>query len=53
MKKYIVTLTLDEQDSLSELASKGKHGSQEILNALILLGPTRASSRKSAPPTKK
>ncbi len=38
MKKYIVTLTSDERESLSELASKGKHGSQEILNALILLG---------------
>ena len=38
MKKYIVTLTNDERESLSELASRGKHGSQEILNALILLG---------------
>jgi hypothetical protein len=38
MKKYIVTLTKDERESLSTLASKGKHKSQRILNALILLG---------------
>lgn len=38
MKKYIVTLTEDERDALGVLASKGKHKSQEILNALILLG---------------
>ncbi len=38
MKKYIVTLTEDERDTLDVLASKGKHKSQKILNALILLG---------------
>lgn len=38
MKKYIVTLTKDERGILSELISKGKHRSQKILNALILLG---------------
>ena len=38
MKKYIVTLTEDERDALGVLASKGKHKSQKILNALILLG---------------
>ena len=38
MKKYIVTLTKDEQKVLSILTSKGKHRSQKILNALILLG---------------
>ena len=37
MKKYIVTLTKDEREILSNLASKGKHKSQKILNALILL----------------
>ena len=37
MKKYIVTLTGDERKALSELTSKGKHRSQKILNALILL----------------
>ena len=38
MKKYIVTLTKDEREVLSALTSKGKHRSQKILNALILLG---------------
>jgi len=38
MKKYTVTLTKDERDVLGVLASKGKHKSQKILNALILLG---------------
>ena len=38
MKKYIVTLAKDERETLSALTSKGKHKSQKILNALILLG---------------
>ena len=38
MKKYIVTLTEDERKFLGKLISKGKHRSQKILNALILLG---------------
>jgi transposase len=38
MKRYIVTLGADERESLGGLVSKGKHRSQEILNALILLG---------------
>ena len=38
MKKYIVTLNEDEREVLSVLVSKGKHKSQKILNALILLG---------------
>ncbi|NOR48589.1 MAG: IS630 family transposase [Methanosarcinaceae archaeon] len=38
MKKYIVTLTKDERETLSALTSKGKHKSQKMLNALILLG---------------
>lgn len=38
MKKYIVTLTKDEREYLGVLISKGKHRSQKILNALILLG---------------
>ena len=37
MKKYIVTLTEGEREDLSILTSKGKHRSQKILNALILL----------------
>jgi len=38
MNKYIVTLTKEERELLSGLASKGEHKSQKILNALILLG---------------
>ena len=37
MKKYIVTLTEDERKFLTGLVSKGKHPSQQILNALTLL----------------
>jgi len=38
MKKYIVTLSKNEREVLSALTSKGKHKTQKILNALILLG---------------
>lgn len=38
MKKYVVTLTGEEREALGALTSKGKHRSQKILNALILLG---------------
>lgn len=38
MKKYIVTLAKEEREALEALTSKGKHKSQKILNALILLG---------------
>jgi len=38
MKKYVVTLTEEERKALEALVSKGKHRSQNILNALILLG---------------
>ena len=37
MKKYIVTLTEEERSFLTELTSKGRHRSQKVLNALILL----------------
>lgn len=37
MNRYLVTLTEDEREALRELTSKGKHNSQKILNALILL----------------
>ena len=37
MKKYVVTLTKDERETLNNLVSKGKHQSQKILNSLILL----------------
>ena len=37
MKKYIITLSKEEREVLGSLVSKGKHQSQKILNALILL----------------
>lgn len=37
MKKYIVTLSKDERETLRELTYKGKQRSQRVLNALILL----------------
>jgi len=41
MKKYIVTLTEEERNFLTELTSKGRHRSQKVLNALILLACDR------------
>jgi transposase len=38
MKKYVVTLSKEERDTLRELTFKGTHKSQKILNAQILLG---------------
>lgn len=38
MKKYTVTLTKDERNTLKQIASKGTHKSQKVINALILLG---------------
>jgi len=38
MKKYTVTLTQDERNELKKITSKGKHKSQKVINALILLG---------------
>jgi len=38
MNKYLVTLTEEEQIELKSISSKGKHRSQKVLNALILLG---------------
>lgn len=38
MTKYIVTLSEDEREKLTELTAKGMQRSQTILNALILLG---------------
>ena len=36
--KYKVTLDRQERDMLQEIATRGKHSSQKVLNALILLG---------------
>ena len=41
MKKYIVTLTEAERSYLNEMTSKGRHRSQKVLNALILLACDR------------
>jgi hypothetical protein len=38
MKKYTITLSKDERNYLKEIKSKGKHKSQKVINALILLG---------------
>ena len=35
---YRVTLTQEERTELQQIATRGKHGSQKVLNALILLG---------------
>jgi hypothetical protein len=37
MKKFIVTLTKEERNFLTQLTSKGKHRTQKILNGLTLL----------------
>ena len=47
MKKYIVTLTKQERDTLIGLVTKGKHQSQKILNALILLDCDRGDCQKN------
>ena len=46
MKKFIVTLTEEERAFLTELTSKGKHRSQKILNALILLACDRGEHQR-------
>src|SRR3972149_12050087 len=38
MKKYIVKLSKEEREDLRDITFKGKHKSQKILNAQILLG---------------
>lgn len=37
MKKFIVTLTKEERNFLTDLTSKGRHRSQKVLKALILI----------------
>ncbi len=37
MKKYKVTLSQEERCELEAISTKGKHASQKVLNALILL----------------
>ncbi|MFH1727984.1 MAG: IS630 family transposase [Pseudomonadota bacterium] len=38
MKKYIITLTEEERETLESLTTRGQHRSQKVINALILLG---------------
>lgn len=37
MRKYIVTLSVEEREQLEALSSRGSHKSHKVLNALILL----------------
>ena len=37
MKKFTVTLTQEERKELKQITSKGRHKSQKVINALILL----------------
>lgn len=37
MDKYTITLTPEEREQLEAMLRKGKHASQKLLNALILL----------------
>jgi hypothetical protein len=52
MKKYIVTLTVDERKKLTEIASKGKHKSQKVINSLILLGCDEGKFQNKRSPNK-
>ena len=36
--RYKVTLTRQERESLQQIATRGRHSAQKVLNALILLG---------------
>jgi transposase len=47
MKKYIVTLTKEEREELSQITSKGSHKSQKVLNALILLNCDEGESQEN------
>ena len=38
MKKFTVTLTKVEREEMKRITTKGKHKSQKVINALILLG---------------
>ena len=49
MRKHVVTLTRDERDSLSEIASKGKHPSQKVLNQYLANSPPLENSKVASP----
>lgn len=44
---YRVTLTQEERTELESIVKRGEHGSQKILNALILLGLDEGEFQKS------
>jgi len=46
MKIYKVTLTKEEREELSSITQKGKHRSQKVLNALILLNSDEGKFQK-------
>ena len=46
MKRYVVTLTKEEHDFLAELTYKGRHRSQKVLNALVLLACDKGKYQK-------
>lgn len=43
--KYRFSLTLEERDELEAIVAKGKHNSQKVINALILLNYDRDASK--------
>jgi len=47
MRKYIVTLTEDERETLEALTYRGKHKSQKIINSLILLSCDEGEFQKN------
>lgn len=47
MKKFTVTLTQEERIELKQIASKGKHKSQKVINSLILLGCDEGTYQKT------
>jgi hypothetical protein len=47
MKKFTVTLTQEERIELKQIASKGKHKSQKVINCLILLGCDEGTYQKA------
>lgn len=47
MKKYKVTLTEEERRELTSIIQKGKHRSQKVLNALILINCDEGEFQKN------
>lgn len=47
MRKYIVKLSQEEREKLEVVCSQGKHGSNQVINALILLGCEEGEHQKA------